>query len=123
MTIQAKLNTLKELRTSLDVLAIEKQKMIDTVYTPEIRAKISDIEAEFSGKGEIAKTKADELEKEIKEEVIELGVTVKGDFLMAVWNKGRTTWNTEALDGYAAGHPEIEQFRKTGKPSIAIKDI
>ena len=51
------------------------------------------------------------------------GASVKGEFLHAVWAKGRVNWNTSALEGYAAAHPEIEQFKTVGEPSISIRAI
>jgi hypothetical protein len=59
---------------------------------------------------------------EIKEAVLEHGSTIKGEDLMAVWSKGRTSWDTKKLDGFAAAHPEILQFKSSGKPSISIKE-
>jgi hypothetical protein len=57
----------------------------------------------------------------VKESVIAGGESVKGEFLHAVYVKGRTTWETKLLDGFAAAHPEILQFRKVGEPSVTIR--
>jgi len=38
----------------------------------------------------------------------------------AIYVKGRITWNTKALIGYAIAYPEVEQFKKVGKPSVKI---
>ncbi len=42
---------------------------------------------------------------------------------MAVWSKGRETWDTKSLDGYALAHPEIASLRKVGDPSVSIRKI
>lgn len=64
-----------------------------------------------------------ELTSQIREVVIKAGGSVKGRFLQAVYNKGRTTWDTKALEGYAVAHPEIEKLKKIGEPSVSIREI
>ena len=60
------------------------------------------------------------LESEIKRMVITSGESCKGDGYNALFVKGRVTWDTKALNGYAIARPEIEQFRKIGRPSARI---
>lgn len=116
-------------RQALDA---EKQKLIDSVLTPEILKKVEEIKAEFQPKYDLLendeKYKAyqaeiETLTAEIKQEVITGGMTVKGSVIQAVYTKGRVTWDTKSLDGYAAAHPEIVQFRKVGDPSVAIRKV
>ena len=123
MSIVDKLNELYEIKCAVQVAEIEKQKLIDSVLTPEIRQKVADIEAEFSGKNKVVNEKISALESEVKEDVKKNGETVKGNFLMAVFTKGRVSWDTKALDGYVAAHPEVEQFRKVGEPSVSIRSL
>jgi hypothetical protein len=123
MNTTDKLNELAELRAALDVLNLQKQDVIDSILTPEIKAKLAEIDAEFAGKAETAQTKATALEAEIKQDVLSEGATVKGNFYMAVFSKGRVSWDPKSLDGYAVGHPEILSFRKEGDPSISIRKI
>lgn len=49
--------------------------------------------------------------------------SVKGEKLQAVFSKGKTTWITKALEGYALAHPEINKLKKTGKPSVSIREV
>ena len=111
-------------------LNAEQQALIDSILTPEILAKVEEIKAEFCPKFAALendeqfiemKAQAETLTAEIKEEVIAAGETVKSDSLMAVYSKGRVSWDTKALDGYCAAHPEVEQFKKVGEPSVAIR--
>lgn len=118
-----KLDELAGLRSAQDAINLEKQAVIDTILTPEIKAKIAEIEAEFAGKGEVATEKATALEAEIKELVKTGAETVKGSFLMAVYAKGRVSWDTKGLDGFALTHPEILYMRKEGDPSVSIRRI
>lgn len=120
-----------EIKSMLDKLAdyqaqaahanMEKQALIDSVYTAEIKARISEIEAEFAGKTEGVSENIAALEAEIKKAVTQNGASVKGNFLHAVFAKGRVSWDTKSLEGYAAAHPELLAFRKEGDPSVSIR--
>jgi hypothetical protein len=122
LTIKVKLDMLADLRAAGDALALQKQALVDQVLTPEIRAQLAEIDAEFAGKAQEANEKATALEAEVKQLVIAHGTTVKGEFLMAKWVKGRAgSYDTTALDGYAAAHPEIKVFKKPdGEPTCSL---
>ena len=123
MTIETKLDELSELYAQRDLSALEKQKLIDAILTDEIKAKIAEVEAEFSGKAESVNEKISLLESEVKELVKKSGATVKGQFLHAVFTKGRVTWDSKSLDGYVKAHPELTEFRKEGEPSVSLRKI
>lgn len=63
------------------------------------------------------------LEQAIKEQVIDLGKSVKGAAIHAVYSKPRVTWDSKGLDGFMVAHPEIGAFRKTGQPSVSFRKI
>ena len=121
--IETKLDELAELYAQRDLETIDKQRLIDAVITAEIKAKIAEIEAEFSGKGEAVSEKINALEAEVKELVKQAGKSVKGQFLHAVFTKGRVTLDSKALDGYAKAHPELSEYRKEGEPSVSLRKI
>jgi hypothetical protein len=121
--ISQKIDQLANFQAQRDVLELEKQSLIDQLIPPEIKARIEEIEAEFSGKREAVDEKITELESEIKEEVIRQGATVKGTFLRVVYHAGRVTWDTKKLDGYAHSRPEILEFRKQGEPFVSIQKV
>jgi len=123
MDIQAKLDHLYELKSAMTVIDLDKQAVINTVITPEIREKLQEIETEFAFQKQAVQTQIDQIEADIKDDVKTAGTTIKGNFLMAVYNKGRVSWDTKSLDGYCVAHPEIAEFRKTGDPSISIRSI
>ena len=117
------LNELSEIYAAQVATTLAKQELIDQVITPKIKAAIAEIESEFAANIEVATRRAGELEATIKAAVIGEGKTVKGDYLQAVFAKGRTSWDTKALEGYSAAHPEIERFKTTGQPSISIRAV
>lgn len=118
-----KLNRLAELEAQADVLRLHFQDLRDSVLTQEQREQLADIDAEQQTALEALKGGIDSLTAEIKAEVAAAGATVKADRLQAVYARGRVSWDTKALDGYAAGHPEVLPFRKEGDPSVSIRKV
>lgn len=121
--IEQKLDELAELYAQRDLSTMEKQRMVDEVLTAEIKAKIAEIEAEFAGKSEAVNDKITLLENEVKELVKEKGASVKGQFLHAVFAKGRVSWDTKTLDGLMIAIPELAQARKQGEPSVSLRKV
>ena len=115
-----KLDQLDELYCQKTLAELDKQKLIDSVYTPEIRAALADIEAEFTEKNTFLLEKIAVLEEDVRFEVIATGKTMKNDHITVQYKKGRVTWDSAGLEGYAVAHPEIYSFRKEGDPSTAI---
>ena len=123
MDIYEKIEKYSDLTFGIDAINAEKQALIDEVLTPEIKEKLAEIDAEFDPKVDEILQQKSSLESEIKQEVLQAGRTVKGTFHSFVWSKPRVSWDTKALDGYAAAHPEIQQFRIEGLPGVSVRKI
>ena len=118
-----KLDKLANFLAQRDVFSLQKKELVDQVLTPEIRARLDEIEAEFAGKMEAVEANIADLEEEIRQEALRQGASVKGNFLRVVWHKGRVSWDTKSLDEYARSHPEVTAFRKQGEPYVSIVKI
>ena len=119
MDTKEKLDKITELQAAQHLHDIVKERIIEAVIPQEIKDKIAEIKAEFEKKDltpEITR-----LTDEVKNDVLAAGHTIKGTFLMAVYNKGRVSWDSKALDGYLISHPELAQYRKEGAPSVSIR--
>lgn len=121
--IEKLLDELSELYAQRDLSTLEKQRLIDEVLTPEIKAKISEIEAEFNGKSDTVSEKISTLETQIKDDVKKNGTSVKGQFLHAVYTKGRVSWDSKTLDGLMIAVPQLASARKEGDPSVSLRKI
>jgi hypothetical protein len=121
MDIYEKIEKYSDIGFGIDLIHQEKQALIDTVLTPEIKEKLAEIDAEFDPKVDALSQQKSMLEADIKQEVLSAGRTVKGTYHSFVWSKPRVSWDTKALDGYALAHPEILQFRKVGNPSVSVR--
>ena len=116
-----KLGLLAAYRDDVEKLATEKKELIESVLPDEIKKQLADIDAEFNNRQTAVNMAIDSLESEIKLDVINLGKTVPGKFLMAVYNKARVTWDSKGLEGFMIAHPEIIAFRKEGDPTVTIR--
>lgn len=121
--IKELLDKLADLYCAKDAIMLQKQDVIDSILTPEIKAKLAEIDAEFEDKALAVNDTIASLEAEARTAVLEHGTTVKGAYLQAVWNKGRVSWDTKSLDGYMAAHPEVSAFRKVGEASVSLRKI
>lgn len=120
LDVLSKLEQLKELDAQAEIIRLDKQAAIDAIFTDEIKAQLAAIDAEFNPMTEAVNNTIGLLETEVKTAVLNHGATVKCSYT-AVYNNGRVSWDTKALDGYAAAHPEINQFKKVGPPSVSIR--
>lgn len=115
------LDSLAKARLERDELTDEMEAMIKATIPPEVQERIDAIEAELSPKMSAIIENIATMESNIKKRVLLAGETVSGSVLKAVFNKGRTKWDTKALDGYAKAHPELLEFRSEGKPYVSIR--
>ena len=122
MEIEQKLDILYGVKLQIKKREDAKRAALDAILTPEIRKKMAEIDDEFQVPAELTE-KHKAMEEEIRNEVLVEGKTVTGNYLQAVWSKGRTSWNMDALEGYASAHPEIAQFKTIGSPSISIRTV
>ena len=123
MNAQELLEQLAQAEAQAQLINIRYQELRDSILTPEIKAQLAEIDAEQEQAGAAIKAGIETLREQIKAAVIANGATVKGSMYQAVYVKGRDSWDTKALDGYAAAHPEIIQFRTTGNPSVTIRSV
>lgn len=90
-----------------------------------VQVDLDALQDEYQPLIDAAQSKLSELESNAKTAVIARGESVKIDGLSISFVKGRVSWDTKALDGYAAAHPEIEQFCKVTAvgPSVSLKVV
>ena len=115
------LDQLESARDEAEVVRMWTEEASDALIPAEVKQALADLRAEIAPRqSEIAERIA-ELEAQVKQAALEYGESVKGARLQVVFAKGRTSWDTKALDDYAAAHPEIERFRKVGDPTVSIR--
>lgn len=122
MNTEEKLDRLYELKTVMTETEERKQAEIDMILTPEILAQVEEIRKKWADTTESMTAEIAELEADIKADVLSGGETVKGARLMAVWNKGRVSWDGKKLDGMRALIPQLDTARKVSEPTVTIRE-
>jgi hypothetical protein len=115
------LDELFELMCERDALHIDKTVKIASVTPQEVKVAISDIQDEYLSLEHSVEEKITEKTEQVKRVVVAAGETVNGSHLQAVYAKGRVSWDSKGLDGFAVAHPEVKAFRKEGEPNVSIK--
>jgi hypothetical protein len=123
MNTTEKLDLYADLLSAPDAIRLQKQALIDQVYTQEIKDRIAEIDAEFAPQLLAAEENAAALKAEIEAEVLAVGSTVKSSHLMAVWNKGRVSWDSKKLDGMMSLIPQLADARKEGEPTVSFRKV
>lgn len=124
MNTEEKLDRYAEFVEKSDELQKQMQELIDRVPVPqEVIEQWNSIKAEFQPMIDAANAAKDALLEEIKAEVLTAGSTAKGSKYMAVWNKGRESWDGKKLNGFAMAHPEILQAKNVGEPTVSIRRV
>ena len=117
--IKQKLDQLAEFQAQRDAAMLEKQALLDEIYTAEIKARMAEIEAEFATKTEGVTANIAALKSEIESAVKAHGKTVKASLFQAVWAKAWYSYSDEEKEGYTSA----SVFRKLGEPSVSIKPV
>jgi hypothetical protein len=120
---QKMLNRLATLQGKLRRLQGDRQKAISSVLSGRAKTAYEKITKEFATLESSVAIEAAELEAQIKDHVTQSGATISGKSLMAVYVSGKTSWNTDKLDGLALKLPEINECKTIGKPFVNIRPI
>lgn len=121
MSIENQLDQLASIRTQAEQYSEETQSLIDSTIPDYVWEMIAIVKSDRAAKLASLEAEAKVLEIKIRAAVIDHGETVSGATLQAVWNKGRHSWDTKALEGYAVAHPEIMKFVTVGQPTVSIR--
>jgi len=118
LNITQKLNRLAEL---MDDIATDREGFAPE-KAPHLAALAEIQKREDETVAHLAIEAAD-LTAKIKTETVAAQQTTHGHSLMAVYAKGRVTWDGKGLDGYAVANPEVAAFRRVGEPSVSIREV
>lgn len=121
-TIKAALADLAAKQQIATIYADEFQRRHDSILLG-VKDQLDALAVEMEPKMTMAAFDAQEAERAVKSLVLELGKSVKGDTLHAVYAKGKTTWDGAKLDGMVSLIPQIADARKVGQPSVSIREV
>lgn len=92
------------------------------VVLAAVREQLDAVDAAFAEQLRDATEGSATAEQAVRELVLKLGRSVpKVAGIQAVYRAPHVSWDNEKMAAYAEAHPEVKEFRKVGKPSVALR--
>jgi uncharacterized protein YifE (UPF0438 family) len=91
------------------------------VVLAAVRDQLAAVDAAFAEQLQSASDDSAAAEKDVRELVLKLRRPVALAGIKVAYNAGRVTWDVEKMAAYAESHPEVMEFRKVGKPWVAVR--
>jgi hypothetical protein len=107
----------------LEMLKQNLETLREKVVPPEVHQALKELDEEYHPMIEAAEKHLEQIKEEVVSEVLQSAATIKGSRWMAIWNKGKETWDGAKLRGYAMAHPEIMEARKVGAPTVSFRRV
>lgn len=86
-----------------------------------VREQLDAIDAQFDDRLKATAEAAAACEAVVRDFVLQAGRSFNLAGIRAAYNPGRTNWDSRGLESYAAQHPEVNAYRKAGKPFVALR--
>jgi hypothetical protein len=120
--ITARLEELSEMQAAVEVTRLDLEAKRAEILK-SVQTELDALEDEYAPLLATAEARIEALKEEIKSDVLEHGASVRGGHLQAVYSRGRVTWDTHRLEDYANEHPEVNEFRREGSPSVSLRSV
>lgn len=91
------------------------------VVLAAVREQLDAVDAAFAEQIQNATEESAVAEKEVRELVLKLRQSVSLAGVKVAYHPGRVTWDTERMAAFVEEHPEMREFRKVGKPWVAVR--
>lgn len=122
--IQAELLALEQMYNDMEIASNAMQVEIERLLPAKLKNEIQKVKARY---GEVISQLSNQIilkEKNIKDETLRSGHTVRAKNITALYQQGKWTWDSKALLEYGSTkHYQILKFRKQGKPNVRIVRI
>lgn len=112
---------LSEAYAERDNLHLEQARLNDEAIPEEVKQRLAEIAAEFMPMFDMADEKIAALEEQARQAVLAEGKTVKSDYIQAVYQKGRISWDSKKLEGLMMIVPQLENARTVGEPTVILR--
>lgn len=121
--IKELLDNLSEVKAQLDMILIDKARKVQDLIPATIQQEIRDVDLEYEILIQSSKEKVEILETSIKAGVLGLGKSISGSQQMAVFNKGRITWDSQILKDLEVRIPELQDAKKIGENCVSFRGV
>lgn len=116
----ARLALLAGARRFVASLRAEREQRRQAVLE-QVRAQLDEIDAAYADELRAAEEIVGQREAEARQAVLMAGQSIKEEGIYAVYVRGRVSWDGRGLSEYVQTHPEVQQFRRVGPPSVSLR--
>ncbi len=110
------------LQRDIEAIEEERDEKIAEILPQDVRAMLNHLENEANERITVLLKQIEKVTDQVREVVLRSGESMKGQSgYQAVYQPGRTSWDTKALDAYAATRPEVAAYKKQGEPFVTIR--
>lgn len=117
------LDQFEGLHENLRFLARQLVEQREELLGPGLAKALLDLNAKYIALYETTEKQIAEVKDKITAVIAKRRESFRGDNWQVVYIKPRGLWNDQALQGFAASHPEILAFRKESLPSVMFRPI
>ncbi len=114
------LERLSNLREAEDATRLDYEGKKQEILR-KVQAELDALEVEYQPLLDSVKENIEELESEIRTEVLMRGESVSGGAYRATYTKGRISWDNKGIEDFAQKHPEVLKYRREGAPSVTLR--
>jgi uncharacterized protein YifE (UPF0438 family) len=111
---------LAPVQARLDALDAEYARQRDALLA-SVQPQIDALAAEHDEQQRTADETVRQFDAAARQAVLAVGESVKHPEVHAVYVRGRVTWDSKGLGRYADTHPEVNEFRTIGPPSVQMR--
>lgn len=119
-TLIDKLDELAKIRSAIEDTRANYEARREEVLS-RVKSELDALSEEYAQLTAPAQDFAARLEAEIYTEVLLHRSTVRASTLLAVYSRGRVTWDTKGIAKLAETYPELLDYRKEGYPTVSIR--
>jgi len=100
---------LTESMAQADLLTMQERSLIDALIPEDVKASIADVKVEFSDRRAAIAAQIEALKARITQQILAEGESASGGSIQAIYQKGRTSWDTKTLVSIHALRGECDE--------------
>lgn len=114
-------NTMKEYESCVEKVNLLQAEQ--ALVTQKALQTVKEELATLQNLIENAMNDVNKIKNDLETLVLAAATTFHGSKWMVKWNKGRESWDTSKLAGFALAHPELLVLKKVGDPTVSFCKI
>lgn len=87
----------------------------------QVQPQLDALDAEFAERLAATEDEATRLEAAARRAVLKYGASFRHAGVIAVYARGRVTWDSRGLERYLKSHPELSEFRRVNAPLVSLR--